>query len=78
MAIMDPGKSAIAVVKTNVVGAVVGVGVTYLGIKKFTSIRKWWMVIGLSVLGGYAGAYAQKSISAKSGSKKSSQEAIKK
>tara|TARA_R100000908_G_C3641055_1_gene77280 strand:+ start:160 stop:393 length:234 start_codon:yes stop_codon:yes gene_type:complete len=77
MAVMDPGKTAISLVKTNYIGAVAGAGISYYAIKKKTSITKMWMVVGLSLLGGVAGAYAQSMIKSKGGSLKSSNEAKK-
>ncbi len=77
MAAMDTGKTALALVKTNAIGAVAGAGVTYYAIKKKTSISKMWMVVGISLLGGVAGAYAQSKLRSKSGSLKSSEEAKK-
>ena len=77
MSIVDPGKTAFAVVKSNYIGAVAGAGATYFGLKKYSSVSKWWMIVGISLTGALAGAYAQKMIKAKSGSNKSSTEAKK-
>jgi outer membrane lipoprotein SlyB len=58
-------KTATNKVKTNVIGAIAGAGITYWGVKKYTGVSKTWMVLGLSVLGAVAGAYAQSAIQAK-------------
>lgn len=71
MAVQDPMKQAKTIILSNPVGAVVGAGATYLGLKKYSSVSKWWMIIGISLVGGVAGAYAQRMMKAKSGSQKS-------
>ncbi len=58
-------KTATAKVKANVIGTIAGAGITYLAVKKYTGVNKTWMVLGLAVLGGVAGAYAQSAIVAK-------------
>ena len=58
-------KTATDKVKANVIGTIAGAGLTYFAVKKYTSISKMYLVVGLAVLGGVAGAYAQSSIKAK-------------
>lgn len=58
-------KTATSKVKANVIGTIAGAGLTYLAVKKYTGVSKTWMVLGLAVLGGVAGAYAQSAIQAK-------------
>tara|TARA_R110000751_G_scaffold283729_2_gene387145 strand:+ start:495 stop:728 length:234 start_codon:yes stop_codon:yes gene_type:complete len=77
MAALDPGKQAVAIMKNNYIGALLGVGATYMYVTKKTSITKMYMIVGISLLGGVAGGYAQSMLGSKSGSIKSSQEAKK-
>jgi len=58
-------KTATAKVKANVIGTIAGAGITYFAVKKYTGISKTWQLVGLAVLGGVAGAYAQAAIAAK-------------
>tara|TARA_R110002153_G_scaffold138386_1_gene288965 strand:- start:426 stop:659 length:234 start_codon:yes stop_codon:yes gene_type:complete len=74
MSVVDPYKTAMSVITSNPIGAVAGAGATFFGVKKYAKVSKWWMLIGLSALGAVGGAYAQKMISAKSGSNKSTKE----
>jgi outer membrane lipoprotein SlyB len=58
-------KTATDKVKANVIGTIAGAGLTYFAVKKYTGISKMYLVVGLAVLGGVAGAYAQSAIQAK-------------
>jgi len=58
-------KTATNKVKANVIGTIAGAGITYLAVKKYTGVSKTWALVGLAVLGGVAGAYAQAAITAK-------------
>ena len=58
-------KQPIAKVKSNVIGTAAGALVTYWAVGKYTGVSKMWMRLGLAVLGGVAGAYAQSAIAAK-------------
>jgi outer membrane lipoprotein SlyB len=58
-------KTATDKVKANVIGTIAGAGLTYFAVKKYTGVSKTWLVVGLAVLGGVAGAYAQSAIQAK-------------
>jgi outer membrane lipoprotein SlyB len=58
-------KTATDKVKGNLIGTLAGAGLTYFAVKKYTGISKMYLVIGLAVLGGVAGAYAQSAIKAK-------------
>ena len=61
---MELVKKSVAKVKNNTIGAIAGAGLTYYGLKKSGKVSKTWMLIGLSILGGYVGAYAQSMASA--------------
>lgn len=63
---------ATAKVKGNVVGAIVGAGATYWAVGKYANVSKMWVRLGLAVLGGVAGAYAQSAITAKKSAPKAS------
>ena len=63
-------KTATDKVKANVIGTIAGAGLTYFAVKKYTGISKTWQLVGLAVLGGLAGAYAQSAIQAKSSTPK--------
>lgn len=52
-------------IKANVIGTIAGAGLAYFAIKKYTGISKTYLLVGLAVLGGVAGAYAQSAIVAK-------------
>ena len=58
-------KTATTKVKANVIGTIAGAGITYFAVKKYTGLTKTWQLVGLAVLGGVAGAYAQSAIAAK-------------
>jgi outer membrane lipoprotein SlyB len=58
-------KTATTKVKANVIGTIAGAGITYFAVKKYTGVSKTWALVGLAVLGGVAGAYAQAAITAK-------------
>ena len=58
-------KTATDKVKANLIGTLAGAGLTYFAVKKYTGISKTYLVVGLAVLGGVAGAYAQSAIQAK-------------
>jgi hypothetical protein len=58
-------KQPIAKVKSNVIGTAAGALVTYWAVGKYTGVSKMWMRLGLAVVGGVAGAYAQSAIAAK-------------
>jgi hypothetical protein len=58
-------KQPIAKVKNNIIGTAAGALVTYWAVGKYTGVSKMWVRVGLAVLGGVAGAYAQSAISAK-------------
>ena len=57
----------------NPIGFVVGAGLTYWGIGKYTTNKKMWVTILGALVGGYVGAYAQATMIAKKGSVKSNQ-----
>ena len=61
---MEIVKKGVAKLKNNPIGAIAGAGLTYYGLKKSGKVKKTWVLIALSVLGGYAGAYAQSMASA--------------
>jgi hypothetical protein len=63
-------KNSITKVQNNLVGTAAGAVVTYWAVGKYASNYKTWVRIGLVVLGGVAGAYAQSAISAKSSTPK--------
>lgn len=69
---------AISTAKSNPIGFVAGAGLTYLGMKKYTSTSKTWVTILGVVVGGYVGAYAQASLKAKKGAAASNVVATKK
>ena len=71
MAVNDPVKQSMALIKTNMIGAIAGLGVTYVGINRYTQISNRWAKIGLTILGGVAGAYLQGEIMKRSGYNKS-------
>lgn len=58
-------KQPIAKVKSNIIGTAAGALVTYWAVGKYTGVSKMWVRVGLAVLGGVAGAYAQSAIAAK-------------
>ena len=64
-------KKAISTATANPIGFVVGAGVTYFGMKKYTSNSKMWVTVLGTIVGGYVGAYAQAMLLAKKGEKKS-------
>ena len=61
---MEILKTSAAKVKNNPIGAIAGAGLTYYGLKKSGKVDKMWMLIGLSLVGAYAGAYVQSMASA--------------
>lgn len=58
-------KQSVAKVKNNPIGAIVGAGVTFFAMKKYSPVKKIWVIGLVSVIGGVAGAYAQSAIKAK-------------
>lgn len=58
-------KTVTSKVKANPVGLIAGAGLTYWAVGKYANVSNTWVRIGLAVLGGVAGAYAQSAISAK-------------
>jgi len=64
-------KKAISTAQANPIGFVAGAGLTYWGMKKYTSNSKMWVTILGVLAGGYVGAYAQATMIAKKGEKKS-------
>ena len=75
MAVLDPMKRAKSFVSTNVLGAVVGGVAGIMLVRRFTPMRGW-VGLTIGVLGGaLGGAYAQHSLKAMSGAKKSEQAA---
>jgi hypothetical protein len=62
---------AISTAKANPIGFVAGAGLTYWGMKKYTSNSKMWVTILGVVVGGYVGSYAQAMMVAKRGAIKS-------
>ena len=62
---------AISTAKSNPIGFVAGAGLTYWGMKKYTSNSKMWVTILGVVVGGYVGSYAQAMMVAKKGQVKS-------
>jgi hypothetical protein len=53
--------------KSNPIGTLAGVGAGYLVAKKLIKTDKMWMVVVVSVLGGFAGAMVQSKMKAKKG-----------
>jgi hypothetical protein len=64
-------KKAMSTVKANPIGFVAGAGLTYYGMKKYTSNSKMWVTILGTIVGGYVGSYAQAMILSKKGQVKS-------
>ena len=69
---------AISTVKANPIGFVAGAGLTYFGMKKYTSNSKMWVTILGTIVGGVVGSYAQGMILAKKGATASAAQATKK
>jgi hypothetical protein len=69
---------AISTVKANPIGFVAGAGLTYFGIRKYTSNSKLWVTILGTLVGGVVGSYAQGMLVAKKGAKASAAAATKK
>lgn len=69
---------AISTAKSNPIGFVAGAGLTYWGIGKYTTNKKMWVTILGTIVGGYAGAYAQSMMVAKKGAAASNTAATKK
>jgi hypothetical protein len=59
-------KNSISKIQNNLVGTAAGAVATYWAVGKYANVSNTWVRIGLTVLGGVAGAYAQSAISAKS------------
>lgn len=55
-------KTAVSKVQTNPIASILGAGVTYLAVKKYTSITATWKVVALTVLGGVASAYLDSNV----------------
>lgn len=55
-------KTAVGKVKTNPVASVLGAGVTFLAVKKYTSIKETWKVVALTIIGGVASAYLDSNV----------------
>ena len=64
-------KKAMSTATANPIGFVVGAGVTYYGMKKYTSNTKMWVTVLGTIVGGYVGAYAQAMLLSKKGQLKS-------
>jgi len=62
---------AMSTVTANPIGFVAGAGLTYWGMKKYTSNTKMWVTVLGVLAGGYVGAYAQAAMAAKKGAMKS-------
>lgn len=62
---------AISTVKANPIGFVAGAGLTYFGMKKYTSNSKMWVTILGTLVGGVVGSYAQGMLVASKGAKAS-------
>lgn len=58
-------KKPIAKVQNNLIGTAAGAVVTYWAVGKYANVSKMWVRLGLTVLGGVVGAYAQSAIAAK-------------
>lgn len=69
---------AISTVKSNPIGFVAGAGLTYWGMKKYTSNSKMWVTALGVIVGGVVGSYAQAMILAKKGASASATQATKK
>lgn len=63
-------KKPIAKVQNNLIGTAAGAVVTYWAVGKYANVSKMWVRLGLTVLGGVAGAYVQSTITAKSSTPK--------
>ena len=64
-------KKAISTATANPIGFVAGAGITYYGMKKYSSNSKMWVTILGVLVGGYIGSYAQATMIAKKGEVKS-------
>jgi outer membrane lipoprotein SlyB len=69
---------AISTVKSNPIGFVAGAGLTYWGMKKYTSNSKMWVTALGVIVGGVVGSYVQAMILAKKGASASATQATKK
>jgi|694.fasta_scaffold29124_11 hypothetical protein len=49
--------TAVNKVKSNPIASILGAGLTFVAVKKYTSINQTWKVVALTVLGGVASAY---------------------
>ena len=58
-------KKPIAKIQNNLIGTAAGAVVTYWAVGKYANVSKMWVRLGLTVLGGVAGAYVQSTIAAK-------------
>lgn len=65
-------KEITAKAKNNVVGAIVGAGLSYVVVKKYTGISGTWKLVGIALVGALVGAYAQSAIKARSSKPKAS------
>jgi hypothetical protein len=50
-------KTAVNKVKSNPIASILGAGLTFVAVKKYTSIKETWKVVTLTILGGVASAY---------------------
>jgi F0F1-type ATP synthase assembly protein I len=60
-------KEQVTKITNNIPGTLIGAGVVYFGVKKFANVENKWVLIGLTVVGGLAGAMVQAKMKAKAG-----------
>lgn len=58
-------KNLVNNLKSNPIGAVVGAGTLFWASKKYMGVSNTWARVGVALVGAFAGAYAQKTVSAK-------------
>ena len=61
---METIKMGTAKITNNPIGAIGGGVLTYYGLKKSGKVKNMWALIGLSVVGAYAGAFIQSKVTA--------------
>lgn len=60
-------KEQVKKIASNPIGALVGAGAVYFGVKKFANVENKWVLIGLTIVGGVVGAMVQSKMKAKAG-----------
>lgn len=60
-------KEQVKKITSNPIGALVGAGAMYFGVKKFAKVENKYVLIGLAVVGGVVGAMIQAKMKAKAG-----------